>query len=312
MGKPFATYEPTRVMEPGPLSEANPSGTWKDFLTISKTGIVISNLITTFTGIWLALTFNEYAFFDYIMTIIYALIGTALIIAGGCCFNNYIDRDIDQLMERTQERPSATGRLDERQVLWAGIAMSILGTMSLMLAHYAAAILGLIGLFVYVVVYTWWLKRTHSLNTIVGGISGAVPPMIGWAAIDPSLSTGIPWLLFMVMFLWQPPHFLALAIKRVEEYRKAGIPMLPVVAGFEFTKRQMTTYVLVLFPVSLLLYELGAIYLIAAIVLGLGWIAVSLYGFYMKDTIKWARIMFVYSLNYMTIMFIVMVVSVIL
>ncbi|WP_085524107.1 heme o synthase [Tuberibacillus sp. Marseille-P3662] len=311
MGKPFATYEPTRVMEPGPLSEANPSGTWKDFLTISKTGIVISNLITTFTGIWLALTFNEYAFLDYIMTIIYALIGTALIIAGGCCFNNYIDRDIDQLMERTQERPSATGRLDERQVLWAGIAMSILGTMSLMLAHYAAAILGLIGLFVYVVVYTWWLKRTHSLNTIVGGISGAIPPMIGWAAIDPSLSTGIPWLLFMVMFLWQPPHFLALAIKRVEEYRKAGIPMLPVVAGFEFTKRQMTTYVLVLFPVSLLLYELGAIYLIAAIVLGLGWIAVSLYGFYMKDTIKWARIMFVYSLNYMTIMFIVMVVSVI-
>nr|WP_139822853.1 heme o synthase [Tuberibacillus sp. Marseille-P3662] len=298
-------------MEPGPLSEANPSGTWKDFLTISKTGIVISNLITTFTGIWLALTFNEYAFLDYIMTIIYALIGTALIIAGGCCFNNYIDRDIDQLMERTQERPSATGRLDERQVLWAGIAMSILGTMSLMLAHYAAAILGLIGLFVYVVVYTWWLKRTHSLNTIVGGISGAIPPMIGWAAIDPSLSTGIPWLLFMVMFLWQPPHFLALAIKRVEEYRKAGIPMLPVVAGFEFTKRQMTTYVLVLFPVSLLLYELGAIYLIAAIVLGLGWIAVSLYGFYMKDTIKWARIMFVYSLNYMTIMFIVMVVSVI-
>jgi protoheme IX farnesyltransferase len=296
-------------MDAGTVEKAKAASTGKDFLTISKSGIVISNLITTFTGLWLALELTGQSLFDNIWNVIFVIIGSALVIAGGCALNNYIDRDIDQLMERTQERPSATGKMTGKQVLWAGIIMSALGMIALLQTTYLAAVFGLLGLFVYVVVYTMWLKRTHSINTVIGGISGAVPPLIGWAAIDPALSSSAPWVLFLIMFMWQPPHFLALAMKRVEEYRRAGIPMLPVVAGFEMTKRQMIVYVAFLIPVSLCLYSLGLVYLIPAVLLGLGWLAISITGFFMKDTIKWARLMFVYSLNYMTLLFIFMIIA---
>lgn len=314
MGKQVASYHSSHTLGVGTVSEVNSSGTtgtWKDFLTITKSGIVISNSITTFTGLWLALAITGQSFFDNIWNIIFALLGSSLVIAGGCALNNYIDRDIDKLMERTQDRPSATGSLSPKQVLWAGIIMSSLGMIVLMAASYVAAVFGLVGLFVYVVVYTYWLKRTHSINTVIGGIAGATPPIIGWAAIDPALSSNIPWILFLIMFLWQPPHFLALAMKKVEEYRKAGIPMLPVVAGFEMTKRQMVIYVAFLVPVSFFLYTLGPVYMIAAVVLGLGWLGIAIAGFYMKDIMKWSKMMFVYSLNYMTILFVMMVISVI-
>ncbi len=311
MTKPITSYESTSVMDGRTITEVKSSGTFKDIIGIIKSGIVMSNLITTFAGLWLAIRFTNQSFLDNIWKTLAVMVGSALVIAGGCALNNYIDRDIDQLMERTQERPSATGTLSGRQVLWVGIISSAVGTIILLGASYLAAIFGLVGLFVYVFIYTWWLKRTHSINTVIGGISGAMPPLIGWAAIDPGLHGTLPWLLFLVMFLWQPPHFLALAMKRVEEYRRAGIPMLPVVAGFEFTKRQMIVYVAALLPVSLFLYQLGTIYLIVAGVLGAGWLAIGISGFFMKDIMKWARWMFVYSLNYLMIIFIVMILSVI-
>ncbi|WP_310257405.1 heme o synthase [Fictibacillus barbaricus] len=293
-------------MEPGPLSESNPSGTWKDFLTIAKLGIVFSNLITTFAGFFLAIKYNDAVFSDNIMTLILCILGAALVIAGGCCLNNYIDRDIDQHMERTIKRPTVTGRIPASQVLWVGIIVSALGTVLLAMTTLTAAVMGLIGLFVYVVVYTMWLKRTHSINTVVGGISGAVPPLIGWASIDANLHW-VAWILFLIMFLWQPPHFLALAMKRCEDYRNAGIPMLPVVSGFGITKRQMIWYVAALIPVSLYLFDFGKIYLILASVLGIGWLVLALSGLKTKDDMKWARMMFIYSLNYLTIMFVAMI-----
>ncbi|MFC0189031.1 heme o synthase [Fictibacillus aquaticus] len=307
MGKTETAFEAAnKVMEPGPLSEANPTGTWKDFLTIAKLGIVMSNLITTFAGFFLAVKYTNLNFTDEIGTMVLCLLGAALVIAGGCCLNNYIDRDIDQLMDRTLERPTVTGRIDANQVLWVGIVVSAVGTLLLALTTLTAAVLGLIGLFVYVVVYTMWLKRTHSINTVVGGISGAMPPLIGWAAIDANLHP-IAWFLFLIMFLWQPPHFLALAMKRCEEYRKAGIPMLPVVSGFEMTKRQMIWYTAALLPVSLYLYDFGTVYIILSALLGTGWLVLAISGLRAKDDIKWARMMFVYSLNYLTIMFVAMI-----
>lgn len=303
---PTAYEVANKVMEPGPLSEANPTGTWKDFLTIAKLGIVMSNLITTFAGFFLALKYNNHLFSDKIGALVLCILGAALVIAGGCCLNNYIDRDIDQLMERTIERPTVTGRISANQVLWVGISLSAIGTVMLAMTTLTAAVMGLIGLFVYVVVYTMWLKRTHSINTVVGGISGAVPPLIGWAAVDANLHW-VTWILFLIMFLWQPPHFLALAMKRCEDYRKAGIPMLPVVSGFALTKRQMIWYVAALLPVSLYLFEFGIVYLILAAVLGTGWLILALSGLKTKDDMKWARMMFVYSLNYMTIMFVAMI-----
>lgn len=283
--------------------------TFKDVLTTVKMGIVNSNLITAFTGVWLALYYTQQSLSSFIFPVLFVLAGTGLVIAGGCSLNNYIDRDIDQLMKRTQERPSATGKLEGRKVLAMGMVLSLTGLAALLAASQTAALFGFIGLIVYVMIYTMWLKRTHSINTIVGSVAGAVPPIIGWAAIDPSLNSPVPWLLFMIMFLWQPPHFLALAIKRVEEYRRAGIPMLPVVAGFEITKRQMIIYVAVLVPTSLLLYSLGVIYTAAAAILGFGWLALAVYGLYTGNTVKWSRIMFVASLNYMTLLFIAMIVS---
>jgi protoheme IX farnesyltransferase len=310
LSKPLVFFDSTDAIRGAEASEADRSATWKDFLHILKMGIVFSNLITTFAGLWLALDETGQSFFDHIGTVIAALVGSGLVMAGGCALNNFIDRDIDQLMERTKDRPSATGQLTARQVFWTGIIMSTLGTIVLIQASYTAAVLGLVGLFVYVVVYTLWLKRTHSINTIVGGISGAIPPVIGWAAIDPGLVSLTPWLLFLIVFLWQPPHFLALAIKRVDEYRRAGVPMLPVVAGMNMTKRQMIFYVVLLLPASLMLYELGPLYLTFAVLLGIGWIAVAVAGLFTKDVMKWSKRMFVYSLNYLTILFIVMVVSV--
>lgn len=288
-------------------TEVKAPTSWKDYVEVSKTGIVFSNLITTFTGLWLALHFTGQPFFSHLGIVLFTLLGTAFIVAGGCALNNYIDRDIDPIMERTHERPSATGRLSGAQILWYGLIMSSLGTVLLLFTgSYIAAVCGVIGLFVYVVVYTMWLKRTHSLNTIIGGISGALPPVIGWAAVDPSLSV-TAWELFIVMFLWQPPHFLALAMKRVEEYRAAGIPMLPVVAGFRFTKKQMNTYLVALVISSLFLYSLGAVYLIVSALLGLGWIVLGFSSSKFKDDIAWSRAMFVYSLNYLTILFVLMI-----
>lgn len=309
MNKTDTVYNPaSKVMEPGPLSEAHPTGTWRDFITLAKMGIVMSNLITVFAGLWIALQYTNASLLDNIDKIIFTLLGSALVIAGSCTLNNYIDRDIDHLMVRTSERPTVTGKIDPNQVLWVGIITAAVGTVLLTFASLMAALIGIIGLFFYVVVYTMWLKRTHSINTVVGSVAGAVPPLIGWAAIDDSLHP-IAWILFLIMFLWQPPHFLALAMKRCEEYRSAGIPMLPVVSGFAITKRQMVWYVATLIPASLYLYfySFGTLYLVTALVLGFGWLALGIAGFFMRDDIKWARLMFVYSLNYMTIMFVVMI-----
>ncbi|WP_394295506.1 heme o synthase [Halalkalibacterium ligniniphilum] len=301
--------EATDVMKAGARSTtaATQQKSWKDYLTLAKTGIVTSNLITTFAGLFLAATYTGVSLANQLHIVFFALAGAALVMAGGCTLNNYIDRDIDHLMERTKERPSVTGRFSANHILFVGLIQSALGILFLSLTTPVAGVIGLIGLFVYVVLYTMWTKRTTTLNTVVGSVSGAVPPLIGWAAIDSGLHS-YAWLLFFIMFFWQPPHFLALAMKRVEEYRAAGIPMLPVVAGFEMTKRQMVVYVAALIPVSLMLHPFGMVYTVAAAILGFGWLALGIAGFKMKDDEKWARLMFVYSLNYLTILFVLMVI----
>ncbi|WP_096190687.1 heme o synthase [Evansella halocellulosilytica] len=280
---------------------------WKSYLAISKTGIVMSNLITTFAGLYLAAYYTGSTLHSDPLTALLALAGSALIIAGGCALNNYIDRDIDLYMERTKERPSVSGELSGRQILTYGLSISLLGTIFLAMTTLMAAIIGLAGLVTYVVLYTMWTKRTTTLNTIVGSFAGAVPPLIGWAAIDPGLHP-IAWSMFLIMFIWQPPHFLALAMRRADEYKRAGIPMLPVVAGFAMTKRQIIWYVATLIPVSLTVAHFGVVYTTVATILGVGWLALGLAGYKYKDDLKWAKQMFVYSLNYLTILFVLMVI----
>ncbi|MRX71692.1 protoheme IX farnesyltransferase [Bacillus lacus] len=280
---------------------------WKDFLSLIKVGIVNSNSITTFTGLWLALFFTNQSFLGSLDTVFFTMFGSALVVAGSCAINNYYDRDIDHLMERTKNRPTVSGRMNANTALWTGVLLITVGFVALLMTTVTAAMIALFGAVAYIFFYTMWTKRRYTINTVVGSISGAVPPLIGWAAVDANLSV-MAWVLFMLMFIWQPPHFLAIAMKRCEEYRAAGIPMLPVIHGFAMTKRQMIVWVVCLLPLPFYLYELGTGFIILATLLNIGWVALAFSGFKIKDDIKWSKLMFVYSLNYLTIMFVSMVI----
>ena len=276
---------------------------FQDFLALIKIGIVNSNMITVFTGFFFAMQLSSMKFLANLDLLVFVLLGSGLIVAGSAALNNLIDRDIDPVMSRTKTRPTVTGRFNASAVLVLALAFIVIGEVLLFSTSTAAGLWGLAGVFSYVVLYSMWSKRKHVGNTVVGSISGAIPPLIGWAAVEPSLGAGA-WALFLIMFIWQPPHFYALAMRRTEEYRAANIPMLPVVKGFERTKKSMLGWVLLLFPLPLLLTELGIGFIILATVLNVGWLYFAVKGFKAKDDIKWATGMFVYSLNYMTILFV--------
>lgn len=280
---------------------------FSEIKALIKIGIVNSNVMTAFTGLWLALYFKDTPLTNHWDTLFLTLLGSALVIAGGCIINNWYDVDIDIKMNRTIKRPTVTGIFPLRTVLISGIITSAIGLLLLALTTIEAAIFGFIGWFVYVVLYTMWSKRKTTLNTIVGSISGAMPPLIGWAAIYPEFHI-VPLVMFLIMLIWQMPHFLSLAMKKVEDYKTAEIPMLPVVHGFEMTKRQIVIYTASLLPLPFFLISLGNVFVIVATLLNVGWLILGFRGFFMKNDMKWANIMFIYSLNYLTIMFLMMIV----
>ncbi|MFS1514080.1 heme o synthase [Chengkuizengella sp. SCS-71B] len=280
---------------------------WRDFIQLTKPGIIRSNLIAAFGGFWLASQWDiNWFIFAYMM------LGTALIMASGCVLNNFLDRDFDEKMERTKGRSLPAGRIHPRVVLWYGIALGIIGLLVLyFLVNPISALLGFIGFFVYVFVYTMWLKRSSTWSTSIGGISGAMPPVLGYCAVTNEVDAGA-WLLFALLFLWQPPHFWALGIRRKEEYRAAGFPLLPVVKGVKRTKIQMLPYVLLLIPVNIMFYVFGYVgmfYLIVSNLLSIIWFIYCIAGFVTKDDDKWARKTFLFSINYLMINFLVMIIN---
>ncbi|WP_405083574.1 heme o synthase [Paenibacillus psychroresistens] len=281
--------------------------TWRDFVQLAKPGIIFSNLITAFGGFWVASRWD----IDWAL-LVFMIIGTILVIGSGCVLNNYLDRDMDTKMARTKKRALPTGKMEPNVVLWYGIVMGIVGMSVLwFLVTPLSALLGLLGLFVYVWIYTAWFKRTSVWSTVVGAISGAVPPIIGYCAVNEQLDAGA-WILFAILFLWQMPHFWALGIRRMEEYRAAGFPLLPVVRGSFVTKISMMRYVVLLVPTSALLYlygYVGMIYLVAAIVMGIYWAYLCLKGFSAKDEEAWAKKTFIFSINYLTILFLIIVID---
>lgn len=288
-------------------NETGDSTLLSDIKALVKIGIVNSNLITVFTGFWLALYFNDFAFMANFEVFLLTMFGSALVIAGGCIINNWYDVDIDPVMNRTKNRPTVTGRFSLSTVLVVGISVSLLGLILLFFTRPEAAAYAFIGWFAYVVLYTMWSKRRYTLNTAIGSLSGAVPPLIGWAAIDSAYHI-VPIMLFLIMFIWQTPHFLALAMKKCKDYKAAGIPMLPAVHGFKITKRQIVIYIACLLPLPFYLVSLGTTFVVIATLLNIGWLAMGISGFYMKNDLKWANMIFVYSLNYLTIMFLMMVI----
>ena len=195
---------------------------------------------------------------------------------GAACINMWYERDLDALMKRTQNRPLVKGRIEPPEAITFGVALSV-GSVAIMgsaVNWVAAGILAAAILF-YVFIYTIWLKPRTPQNIVIGGAAGAFPPMIGWAAVTGDISLA-SFSLFLMIFLWTPPHFWALALYRSEDYRRANIPMLPVIAGEKATKRQIVLYSLVLLPASLLPYYFGIagmLYAISAVLLGLVFIA---------------------------------------
>jgi len=278
----------------------------KDYIQLTKPGILRSNLFAAFAGYWIAAKWD----IDWLL-LVYMLVGTTLILASACVYNNLLDRDLDIKMERTSHRALPSGRLPVRNVLIFATVLGLLGLATLVFINLLTALLGFIGMFVYVIIYTAWLKRTSTLSTVMGSFSGSMPPVLGYTAVTGSMDAGA-WILFAILFFWQPPHFWALGIRRTEEYRAAGFKILPVVKGITRTKWQMLPYVVVLIPVSVLLYSygyVGMIYLIVSLVLGILWLLLCISGLFTKDDDRWARRTFIFSINYLLVTFIVMIID---
>lgn len=268
-----------------------------------KTGIIKSNLIPMFAGLTLALYTYEISPFEKFPEIIFALIGSILVIGAAGAFNNLYDRDIDAIMERTKNRPTVTGEIKPASVLWIGIFMSIFGIAALTLTTPLAALLGFLGLFFYIVPYTMWSKRRTIYNTEIGSVSGAMPPLIGWAAIYPNITHPAILGLFVITVIWQMPHFYAIAIRKYDEYKAAKVPMLPVVKGIKRTYIQTNIYLMILIAISFLFRSLSLGLMLVALLLSVLWLILNIFGYKKMDSEKWAKSMFIYSLLHMTILF---------
>ncbi|QIH75627.1 protoheme IX farnesyltransferase [Macrococcoides canis] len=282
--------------------------TFKDVKAIVKLGLVQGNLIPAFAGAFIAIMLSGRSFLSSIPELLTMLFGTTLIMAGSCALNNFYDQDIDSIMPSKQNRPSVTGKVSAASILQLSFVLMVVGEILLFMINIETGIIGFLGIFGYVVLYSVWSKRHLVSNTIIGSFPGAIPPLVGYAAIEPSLSS-TAWMLFVIMFIWQPAHFYALAIKRSEEYALAGIPMLPSVKGFKRTRMAMLFWVLLLLPTPFFMQELGTVFIALASVLNLGWLLLAISGFRsnVKEN-KWAMTMFVYSLNYLMIFFVMIVV----
>ncbi|SMF83530.1 protoheme IX farnesyltransferase [Paenibacillus uliginis N3/975] len=276
-----------------------------DWLHLTKPRILQLNLIATFGGFWLA---SEWVINESLL--LWTLLGTVLTMASACVVNNVWDYKLDRKMNRTKDRPLAEGRLKLAYVVLYAFVLGIAGeTILFWKVNTLCGWLGLLGMFVYIVIYTMWLKRTSTWSTAVGGVSGAMPPVIGYCAITNQLDAGA-FLLFLLLFLWQPAHFWSLAIRRVEEYKAAGYPLLPVKKGIRRTNLQMIPYVVLLVPTVILMYVLqysGVIFLIVSLIGSVLWLWHTVRGITKSQNDRWAKTNFFISVNYLMIVFVIMI-----
>ncbi|UJL47265.1 heme o synthase [Virgibacillus sp. NKC19-16] len=280
----------------------------RDIKSLLKMKVLIANVFPVFTGFWLAVYFTGGSFTEQLSTFLLTLIGSTLIIAGALLFNNWYEVDLDKEMKRTQTRPTVTGNISLQTVFRMAAVSTVLGFILMLFTTLEATLYAMLGWFVYVVLYTMWSKRKYTLNTVIGSLSGAFTPLIGWAAIQPAFHI-VPIVLFLILFIWQIPHTFAIAIKRHDEYKAAGVPMLPVVHGFAFTKRQIVVYVACLLPLPIFLTTFGTTFIVLATLLNVGFLYLAIRGFFTKDNLKWAQTIFIYSLSYLFVLFLMMIIS---
>ena len=279
-------------------------GTLRDYVTLTKPRIMSLLLLTGLCGLFVGADGAPSAWLAVV-----TMIGLALACGGASALNHVLDRDIDKLMgKRTRARPLAAGRMPASSALEFGLTLSAFSFVLLAsLVNVLTATLALVGNLFYVLVYTRWLKRSTPQNIVIGGAAGAVPPLVGWAAATGDLALPALWL-FLIVFLWTPPHFWALALLIKRDYESAHIPMLPVVRGERATTRQIVLYALVLVAVTVTPFlwgPLGYAYLTAAAALGgvFVWLALRL----RRDaTPRRAALLFHYSLLYLALLFVAM------
>lgn len=279
----------------------------RDLKLLFKAPVLMANVLPVFAGYWLALHYTNASFAANLDVMLLTIVGSTLVMAGALALNNWYDVDIDTVMDRTKNRPTVTGNISLNTVLTIGIALTGLGFILLLFTTVEATVYAFVGWITYVFLYTMWSKRRYTLNTVIGSISGAVTPLIGWTAIAPGFQR-VPMVLFLILFIFQMPHTFAIAIKKYKEYKAAGVAMLPVVRGLAVTKRQMVIYIACLFPLPFLLATLGTTFIVIATLLNVGWLIVSISGFFTKDDLKWAHVNFLFSVNYITIMFLMMII----
>jgi heme o synthase len=281
----------------------------RDLIALTKPAIMSLLLLTALGGMFLAE--RGVPPFGLLAA---TLIGGAAASGGAASLNHYFDRDIDERMRRTRKRPLPAHRISNGVAIWWGIALNAIAFVVLaVFTNLLAAALAIGGTVFYILVYTIWLKRTTAQNIVIGGAAGAIPPLVGWAAITGSLDLAA-WLLFAIIFFWTPAHFWALAILIRDDYERAGIPMLPVVRGDEATAWNILAYAASLLPLTLLLFiigGLGYVYLAAAIILGALFIGYA-FRLLRSGAIRrraMARSVYLYSLLYLALLFVAIMVD---
>jgi len=285
---------------PGHGSLRSPRSRIGGFVALTKPRIVELLLITTLPTMVLAQDGVP-----PVRLMVTTLVGGALAAGGANAMNMVIDRDIDRLMPRTQGRPLVTGLVGPREAVVFAIALEVAAFVLLSWqVNLLSAVLALAAMAFYVVVYTIWLKRTSTQNIVIGGAAGAVPVLVGWAAVTGSLAWP-PVILFVAIFLWTPPHFWALAIRYADDYRAAKVPMLPAVASPAVVGRRMLGYTVALWACTLVLVPvagLGWIYTVTATVLGALFVGGCL-GLLREPTARRSMQVFAFSISYVTILF---------
>ena len=292
----------TAVRTPAPLVLRQAA---RDYVTLTKPKVQSLLLFTTVCAMFIAGS-------PSIALVIATLIGGAMSAGGSGAINHWYDRDIDLQMERTADRPVAAGRISPRAALSFGIGLGVLSVLWLaLLVNPVAAALSLAGFLGYSVGYTMLLKRNTWQNIVWGGAAGAVPPLVGWAAVTGSVS-GMAIILFFIVFFWTPPHFWALSLLMKDEYAKVGVPMLPVVRGEQETRRQILLYSVLLYAVTQLPFCVGAVgivYLVPSMLLGFTLIGLA-WNLKRRADRQAALRVYLFSLLYLAALFAAMVADV--
>jgi len=269
------------------------SVTIRNYCFLTKPGIIFGNTVTASAGFALA---SKHSL--NLSLFIMMLVGLSLVIGSACVFNNYIDRELDSKMPRTQKRALVTGAISNQSAIIFALILGLLGIATLsFFTNPFTAVIALLGLLVYVFVYSFSKYQTH-FCTLLGSIAGSVPPLVGYTAITGRIDL-CALILFLMITMWQMPHFFAISIYRIEDYAKGEIPVLPLSKGMLTTKLNMLFYIILFMIASFSLYYFnyaGLIFLIPMLSLGAFWFILCMQGFKGVDDVTWARKIFIFSL----------------